>query len=65
MLNQRESDLAHLEAEVEVRELLEEWYRDYLGSRGKENALPDAGNAGLQAPSGPGQENSNPASQKL
>ena len=33
MLTQRESDTALVEADLWVQKLLEEWARDYLGSR--------------------------------
>jgi len=33
MLNQREMDIALVEAKVETQKLLEEWAKDYLGSR--------------------------------
>jgi hypothetical protein len=33
MLTQRETDIALIEAKVEVQKLLEEWTVDYLGSR--------------------------------
>ena len=37
MLTQRDYDIATIETETEIQELLKEWYRDYLGSRGLEN----------------------------
>lgn len=33
MLNQREMDIAILEAQESVRQIVEEWMRDYLGAR--------------------------------
>lgn len=33
MFTQREMDIAKTEAKVEVQKLLEEWVKDYLGSR--------------------------------
>ena len=33
MLNQRESDIAHVEAKLEIQQLLTEWAKDYLGNR--------------------------------
>ena len=33
MLTQRQSDIALVEAKLEVQQLLQEWARDYLGSR--------------------------------
>ena len=37
MLNQRESDIAHVEAKLEIQKLLEEWVKDYLGNRYGDN----------------------------
>jgi len=46
MLNQREYDIANTEAEVEIEQLIREWFRDYLGPRGTENGIQNAGGYG-------------------
>ena len=43
MLTQRDYDIATIETETEIQELIKEWYRDYLGSRGIDNGS-DRGN---------------------
>ena len=47
MLNQREMDIALVEAKVEVQALLQEWVEEYLGSRlDGDNRGSGAGSAG-------------------
>ena len=60
MLTQQEYDMANIEAEVEIQQLIAEWFRDYLGPRGIENGVQNAGYGGegsaganIQAPAGP------------
>jgi hypothetical protein len=63
MLTQQEYDIANIEAEVEIQELIGEWFRDYLGARGIENGdytglgngreQGGAAGASIQAPAGP------------
>ena len=51
MLNQREMDIALVEAKLEVQKLLQEWVEDYLGSRldGTGTGNSAAGSVGQEA----------------
>ena len=67
MLTQREEDIANVEADMDIQKLVQEWLRDYMGSRDGGQTVQNgesgeqvykAEGAGIGGPEGAGIEES-------